>query len=63
LKWVLETPYDIRNQAMNDLLKAFKSCFAKSGRFQKKHRSRKDKQQSIMIEEKHWEERKVLMHF
>ncbi len=58
LKWVLETTYDICNQAINDLLKAFKSCFAKGGRFQIKHRSRKDKQQSIVIDEKHWGRKK-----
>ena len=28
LKWVLETPYDIRDEAMNDLLKGYSSNFA-----------------------------------
>jgi transposase len=51
--WVLETPYDVRNQAMNDLLKAFGSFFAKGKQFQIKHLTRKDKQQSIVIETKH----------
>ncbi|RIB28903.1 hypothetical protein C2G38_2156713 [Gigaspora rosea] len=27
-KWVLETPYDIRDEGMNDLLKAYKTNFA-----------------------------------
>jgi hypothetical protein len=38
---------------MNDLLKALKSCFAKFRRFQIKQQSRKNKQQSIVIEAKH----------
>ncbi len=58
LKWVIDTPYDIRNQAMSDLLKAFKTCFAKGDKFQMKYRSRKDKQQSIVIESKHWGRKK-----
>ena len=28
LKWVLETPYDIRDEAINDLLKGYSSNFA-----------------------------------
>ncbi|RIA80133.1 hypothetical protein C1645_839246 [Glomus cerebriforme] len=28
LRWVLDTPYDIHNQAMDDLLKAYNSTFA-----------------------------------
>ncbi|CAG8855476.1 19339_t:CDS:2, partial [Gigaspora margarita] len=28
LKWILETPYDIRDEAMNDLLKGYASNFA-----------------------------------
>jgi hypothetical protein len=27
LEWMLETPYDLRNQAMTDLLKVFKDLF------------------------------------
>lgn len=54
LAWVLETPYDVRNQAMEDLLKAFAACFAKGERFQVKPRSKKDPQQSVVIESKHW---------
>src|SRR5690606_20335361 len=29
LKWVLDTPYDVRDEAMNDLLKAYQTNFAK----------------------------------
>ncbi len=58
--WVLETTYDVRNQAMNDLLKAFGSCLAKGEQFQTKHRTRKDKQQSIVIEPKHWGKKRII---
>ena len=55
LKWVLETPYDIRNEAMNDLLKGYSSNFAaKRKKFKIKFRSKKDSQQSITILSKHW---------
>lgn len=55
LKWVLETPYDIRDEAMNDLLKGYSSNFAANRKkFNMKHRSKKDPQQSIAILSKHW---------
>ena len=56
LKWVLETPYDIRDESMIDLLKAYKSNFAKEkkGKFKMKYRSRKQSSQSIVIHAKHW---------
>ncbi|CAG8481110.1 uncharacterized protein OCT59_002870 [Rhizophagus irregularis] len=58
-KWVLETPYDIRDQAMSDLLKAYNSTFATGIKgFTMKYRSKKDKQQSITIESKHWGRKK-----
>jgi Helix-turn-helix domain len=54
-KWVLETLYDVRDEAMNDLLKAYGSNFA-AGRkkFTIKFRSKKDRQQSIVMLSKHW---------
>lgn len=59
LKWVLETPYDIRDQAMNDLLKAYKSAAAlkKGGhvtRYTMKFRSKKAPTDCIAILDKHW---------
>jgi Helix-turn-helix domain len=54
LKWVLETPYDVRDEAMNDLLKGYASNFAKGSPFKMKFRSLKDRQQSIVIHSKHW---------
>ncbi|KAF0409670.1 recf/recn/smc domain containing protein [Gigaspora margarita] len=55
LRWILETPYDIRDKAMNDLLKEYKSnCAANRTNFKMKFRSKKDPQQSIAILSKHW---------
>ena len=46
LKWVLETPYNIRDEAMNDLLKGYSSNFAANRKkFKMKFRSKKDSQQ------------------
>src|SRR5205814_3181486 len=54
LKWVLETPYDIRDEAMNDLLKGYSSNFAANRKkFNMKFRSKKDSQQSITVLSKH----------
>jgi putative transposase len=54
-KWVLETPYDIRDEAMNDLLKGYASNFAADRKsFKMKFRTKKDRQQSIAILSKHW---------
>ncbi|GBB95212.1 hypothetical protein RclHR1_00250010 [Rhizophagus clarus] len=55
LKWVLETPYDIRDKAMNDLLKGYSTNFATNRKkFKMKFRSKKDPHQSIVIHSKHW---------
>ncbi len=55
-KWLLDIPYDIRDEAMNDLLKNYGSNFAKSSNkpFNIKFRSRKDKHDSIAVLSKHW---------
>ena len=53
--WLLETPYDIRDEAMADVLKAIQSNLAaKRERFNLKFRSRKDEHQSISVLKKHW---------
>ena len=54
-KWVLDTPYDIRDEGMIDLLKAFKTNFAhrKEG-FKMKYRSKKSESESVVIHSKHW---------
>lgn len=53
-QWVYETPYDVRDEAMNDLLKAYDVCFSKGDKFTMKFRSKRDKTQSIAILKKHW---------
>ncbi|RHZ70779.1 hypothetical protein Glove_267g56 [Diversispora epigaea] len=61
---VLETPYDIRDEAMNDLLKSYSSNFAaKRKKFKMKFRSKKDQQQSIAILSKHWGKSKGVCTF
>jgi putative transposase len=57
--WVKETPYDVRDEAMNDCHKAYKinKMRVKSGGikcFKMKFRTRKDNTQSICIHSKHW---------
>lgn len=58
--WLKEIPYDIRDEGMNDLLKAYKSNFAKGSnhRFDIKYRSKKAPQESIVIHAKHWKREK-----
>ncbi|RHZ63146.1 hypothetical protein Glove_332g19 [Diversispora epigaea] len=54
LKWVIETPYPIRDEAMRDLLKGYSSNFASNKKFKMKFRSKKDPRQSIVIHSQHW---------
>jgi transposase len=55
-KWVPDTPYDIRDEAMNDFLKALKATKAKKNlkKFHFKFRRKKDPTQSIAVLKKHW---------
>jgi putative transposase len=50
----LETPYDLRDEAMADLLKAYRSNFAKGGRFKMRFRSKKQPCQTLVVLAKHW---------
>ena len=59
-KWVLETPYDIRDGAMNDVLLAYKTNFAKGGEFKVKYKSKKAISDSISICKKHWKKNKTM---
>jgi putative transposase len=53
--WALETPYDIRDEAMRDVLKAVASNEAlERPHFELKFRSKKDASQSIVFLAKHW---------
>lgn len=53
-KWVTDVPYDIRDEAMRDLLKAFKTCFSKGDNFTMKFKSRKAPTACIAVLKKHW---------
>ena len=51
----MEIPYNIRDEAMNDLLKGYSTNFAANRKkFNMKFRSKKDPHQSIVIHSKHW---------
>ena len=65
--WALRTPYDIRNEAMCDVLKAYKTSFAllkakhiKS--FKMKHSKSNATSQSIVIHSKHWANTKAVFY-
>jgi len=65
--WVLEAQYDIRNESMCDVLKAYKTSFAllKSKhirKFKMKQRTRKDNSTSIVIHSKHWKNTKKIFY-
>ena len=55
-EWAKDTPYDIRDEAMNDMLKALQATRAKEDlkQFDFKFRSKKDETQSITVLKKHW---------
>ena len=54
--WLNDVPFDIRDEAMNDVLKALKATYAKKDvkHFEFKFRSKKDETQSITVLKKHW---------
>jgi putative transposase len=52
--WCLNVPYDVRNEGMNDLLKAYKTCIASKKKFEIKFKSKKDRKDSIVIHSKHY---------
>ncbi|CAG8703485.1 7562_t:CDS:1, partial [Cetraspora pellucida] len=53
--WVLETPYGIRDEALIDLLDAYKSNFkTKRKKFNIRYKSKKDKHYSITIQAREW---------
>jgi putative transposase len=53
-KWCTEIPTDGRDGAMQDLLDAYKTCFASKKRFFMKFKKKKDKKDSIVIHSKHY---------
>lgn len=59
MEWVVRTPYDVRDEAMNDVLKAYKTCFSqlKAGlidHFEVNFRSKKCRSQSIVLHHKYY---------
>ena len=56
--WLKDIPYDVRDEGMIDLIKAYKNNFEKGEKFKIKFRSKKDKQQSIVIHHKHYKHKK-----
>lgn len=57
--WLRGTPYDMRDEAMNDLLKAYKAAFARKRNddkaFKIRPRSRKHlEQESVVVHAKYW---------
>ena len=59
LEWALETPYDVRDEAMRDVVKAVAANrAAKRERFSLKFRSKKDATQSLVVHSKHWQHKR-----
>ena len=59
--WVLDTPYDVRDEAMNDLLKAIKFLDSKNKPYTLKYRSKKSMSESIVIHNKHYKRKGVFI--
>lgn len=57
--WVLETPYDVRDEAMNDLLKAVSYQDSTGKKYELKYRSRKSRSESIVISSKSYKRKGV----
>jgi len=58
-QWVLNTPQYIRDQALSDLMGAFKSNFASGHQFQIKFRSKKSPQEAIALEGRKWKDGRI----
>lgn len=52
--WLTRVPFDVRDEGLRDLLKAYRSSMAKGGHFQVKPRRRKDSCQTMVVHKKHW---------
>jgi hypothetical protein len=48
-KWTVNVPYDIRDEAMNGVLKAYKSNLAKGVKFDIKFRRKKDRNNLLLF--------------
>ena len=56
--WCRDVPYDIRNEGMADLLKAYKTCFSVGKQFDIKFKSKKENKDSIVIHSKNYKRKK-----
>jgi len=57
-KWLEDIPYDVRDEGMLDLLKGYKTSFAKGKKFKISFKSKKEKKDSIVIHKKHWKHKR-----
>ncbi len=58
-EWALQTPYDVRDEAMRDVVKAVAANkAAKRTKFDLKFRTRKDDTQSLVVHSKHWQHKR-----
>jgi putative transposase len=57
-QWCNDIPYDIRDEGMCDLLKAYKTCFSSKKKFDIQFKSKKDGRDSIVIRSKHYKRKK-----
>jgi putative transposase len=57
-KFLNDIPYDVKDEALRDLLKNYKSNFAKGKHFKLKFRSRKFSTESFNVLSKHWSHKK-----
>jgi putative transposase len=62
--WLKQVPYDVRDEAMNDFLKAYKSTMARLQKgsikqFKMQFRSKKHDDSSISVLKKHWKKNKL----
>ena len=61
--WVKNTPNAIRDSAICDLLKAFKTCFSKGDKFKMKFKSKRKDKDTIPIEERDFKRKRGAYQF
>jgi len=62
-KWIDDTSYDVRNEGMCDLLKAYKTCFSVGKKFKIKFRNKHQNNQSVVIHSQHYKRKKGVYAF
>lgn len=56
--WCQTIPYDIRDEGLVDLLKAYKTCYTSKKKFEIRFKTKKDGRDSIVIHSKHYKHKK-----